>query len=735
MNKKIHILLLEDVPAEARLIWGLLQKELIDFEGLVVNTDVTFIKALNDFSPDIILCNHIMQRYNSYKALSYLKEANITVPFILITSIISEEFALDVLKRGADDYILKDRLERLPVAINRLLEKCLMEKERKDILHNQAHLAAIVNASNDGIISKTLDGTITSWNPSAENLFGYSMNEAIGKNITMLIPEDRLHEEITSIATIKSGKHVQHFETIRLTKNGEKVHVLVAISPLKDSFGKVTGAAKIVHNITARKQLEDLLNKTNQLARIGSWEVNLVNNSLYMSDITKELHEVDKGFIPDMKIAVNFYKEGADRDRILKAVQEAINTGAAYDLQLQIITAKGNERWVRTIGNAEFHNGKCIRLMGSFQDIDAIKKSEIEILKAYEEKNIILESIGDAFYALDKNWVVTYWNKEAEKLLSITKEEIIGRNLWDVFPERIGSDIYKLYMSVAKTNEVINTVNFNSRFGKWFEITAYPSLTGISVFFKDVTERKNTETILHSMNERLEKSAKELAVSNAELEQFAYVASHDLQEPLRMVTSFLTLLEKKYNNIIDEKGKEYINFAVDGSKRMRQIILDLLEFSRIGKAGEGEEDIDLNILVHEILALYTRQVEEKKATIQINKLPVIKSFKTPMRQVFQNLISNALKYHRDGVPPEINISASDTGKFFKFVVADNGIGIGKAYLDTIFIIFQRLHTKEKYPGTGIGLAITKKIIEGMGGNIWVESEEQKGTAFYFTIAK
>jgi light-regulated signal transduction histidine kinase (bacteriophytochrome) len=200
-----------------------------------------------------------------------------------------------------------------------------------------------------------------------------------------------------------------------------------------------------------------------------------------------------------------------------------------------------------------------------------------------------------------------------------------------------------------------------------------------------------------------------------------------------MVTSFLSQLDKKYSNSLDEKAKEYIYYAVDGAKRMRQIILDLLEYSRAGKSIEKLKEVDINEVIHEIEILHSRQISELKAQIIKTNLPVINTHKTPIRQVFQNLISNGLKYHKTGIPPEITIACYLEKSNWHFVVSDNGIGIEQAYHDKVFIIFQRLHSKEEYSGTGIGLAITKKIIESIGGSIWLKSEKNMGCEFHFTV--
>lgn len=241
---------------------------------------------------------------------------------------------------------------------------------------------------------------------------------------------------------------------------------------------------------------------------------------------------------------------------------------------------------------------------------------------------------------------------------------------------------------------------------------------------------------LGQRKESLEQAMKMLEQKNNELEQFAYVASHDLQEPLRMITGFLTLLEKKYHHIIDDKGSRYIHFAVDGARRMRQIIIDLLEFSRAGRLDETLEEVDLNELFTGIISLHQKQIGETNAIIKFATLPSLQIHKAPLRQVFQNLLSNSLKYHKKGESPIINICAKEYPTHWLFTFEDNGIGISPEYFNKIFLIFQRLHLKEEYPGTGIGLAICKKIIEAQGGKIWAESgNDTGGTTFYFTIVK
>ncbi len=223
---------------------------------------------------------------------------------------------------------------------------------------------------------------------------------------------------------------------------------------------------------------------------------------------------------------------------------------------------------------------------------------------------------------------------------------------------------------------------------------------------------------------------------NSDLEQFAYVASHDLQEPLRTITNFLSLIERRLQDNLDEKTKSYLKYSVDAAKRLRVLILDLLEYSRIGKSEENKiESVNLNELIAEISIMHSSQIQEFNASLIYHDLPVIRIQKSLIRQIFQNFISNGLKYHFSHRPPVIKIECLELDRYWQFSIEDNGIGIESQYFEKIFVIFQRLYTKEQYSGTGIGLAITKKLIESLGGEVWLTSEKDKGSVFYFTVLK
>ncbi len=662
----------------------------------------------------------------------------------------------------------------------------------------QQQLNQVFNFTPDILCILNTDGYYKRVNPAMCAILEYSEEELLSRPFTeFILPLDR-HKTSTELENVIAGRPNYYIENRYVTKSG-KIKWLAWTSTGASEQGNIYCSAK---DTTEKKELEDLLSRANTLARIGSWEVDLENDSIYLSDIALEILEAEPGYRPDTNTAVNFTLEGPDREAIYQVMEQAVKNGTAGDVELQIITKKGNLKWARILVEAEFFESVCVRTYGSIQDIDRRKKAEIASKRALEERNIILESIDDVFFAIDEQWVITYWNSRAEKILLKSKNEVLNRKLWDVYPESVGGTSYQKYQEAFIKNQVVHYEYYNDfvevwldvtvypankglsvymrdvsarklaeaaataaleerntilesigdaffaldknwvvtywnnmaekvlftprdrilngsiwevfpeQFGaemyqkyqeaidtnlpvhfeinfkpisKWHEISAYPLTNGLSVYIKDVTERKLADLQLHQLNESLEKQTRELEISNSELEQFAYVTSHDLQEPLRMVSSFMTQLERKYGEVLDEKGRQYIHFAVDGAKRMREIILDLLEFSRVGKMDESFELVDCNKLVEELLTLFRRQMVELNAEIIFKNLPAFHIYKTPLRQVFQNLIGNSLKYHSTRSKPVVSINCKETKTHYHFIIKDNGIGIAPEYFDKIFI--------------------------------------------------
>jgi light-regulated signal transduction histidine kinase (bacteriophytochrome) len=251
---------------------------------------------------------------------------------------------------------------------------------------------------------------------------------------------------------------------------------------------------------------------------------------------------------------------------------------------------------------------------------------------------------------------------------------------------------------------------------------------------KRVSELEQAEEERKRAEEALQRTMAELERSNAELEQFAYIISHDLQEPLRMVASYTQLLEKRYKGSLDADAEEFIAYAVDGARRMQNMIQSLLSYSRVGTRGKPFEPTECESVFEQALANLKLTIDESGAGVTHDPLPRVMADETQLIQLFQNLLANAIKF-RGEEQPRIHVSAKEDSNECLFSVSDNGIGIDPEYFDRIFVIFQRLHGREEYPGTGIGLSVCKRIVERHGGRIWVESQPGEGSTFHFAIPK
>ncbi len=374
------------------------------------------------------------------------------------------------------------------------------------------------------------------------------------------------------------------------------------------------------------------------------------------------------------------------------------------------------------------------------REIAQRKKAEDE-RKAYEEELVLRDrSINSATNGIliadarQPDMPTVYCNAAFEKITGYAAEEVLGRNcrfLQGTDHQQPGLDAIRraIREGTEAKAELQNYRKDGSLF--WNELYIAPvkdqqgRLTHFIGIQTDITRRKHQET-------ELAHKTRELAQSNAELQQFAYVASHDLQEPLRMVASYTQLLGKRYRGKLDKDADEFIGYAVDGATRMQRLIRDLLEYSRVGSENKSLEHTDCELVLRQVLDNLSASVRERHAEVTHDPLPIVHANPTHLTQVFQNLIGNALKFQGDS-PARIHVGAKALPDGWEFSVRDNGVGIPADQLGRIFSIFQRLHGQREYPGTGIGLAICKRIVEKYGGSIRVESEPGTGSTFYFTL--
>ena len=422
-----------------------------------------------------------------------------------------------------------------------------------------------------------------------------------------------------------------------------------------------------------------------------------------------------------------------DRERVEAHLNEFPSKSGAENLEYRIITNTGELRWINHSCNPLYtDNGEYIGRSGANRDITERKQAETSLHESEGKLRVAVKNSNFVLAQFDRElryqWI---YNPHPD----FDPSQVIGKRDDELDSSEGPSQLAALKQRVIESGEgAREEISFQRSDGaRTYDFTIEPILdtgglvVGATSAAFDITERVQTE-------EELQRMMEELKHSNAELEQFAYVASHDLQEPLRGIAGLAQLLQHRYQGQLDTRADEYIDHIVDGTQRMQTLINDLLAYSRIGRRGETIQTADANTVLRAALENLSTAIHEYGATVTHESLPLVLADSTQLIQLFQNLIGNAIKFRSES-SPQIHIGVSDAGAFWQFSVADNGIGIEPEYFERIFQVFQRLHTRREYKGTGIGLAICKKIIERHGGQIWVESEFGQGSTFYFTLQK
>lgn len=593
------------------------------------------------------------------------------------------------------------------------------------------------------------------WSNEMYNIYEFNKNKlpiSIRQITAVIHPDDR-DRVLAYYKLAIEKKQLVNIEHRIILKDGS-IKFLIQKGTIKyNDKGDAITLEGTSQDITKSKLAEQAVKESEEKYR-NIFESNPLPNWIYDADTLQILkvnnaatasygyknNEFLKMFISDLFI-------GRDAFTIFKfdsrsSAQEIIKFG-----QWQHVTKNGNIINVTINGHTMIYNEKK-SVMIVANDITEIIQSQLALAKSNERFDYATKATFDAIWEIDLVNKTMFWgegfsslfgynlkdlekdNQERENFIHPEDKQRVLKSLNDLINNR-----QKIYWTsqyqFLKKNGIYASVIDSALVVRDKEGLPYRIIGAM----QDITERIKNELILKELNSQLNKRAVELASSNAELEQFAYIASHDLQEPLRMVTGFLKRIQKKYEYQLDETGRNYINFAVDGAVRMRQIILDLLEYSRVGTLQYQFEKINTNKLVNEVINIYTNIKQSQKIEFTHNELPEIFAAKTPIHQLFQNLISNAVKYHNPNTITKISITGKERKDHWYFSISDNGIGINNENFNNIFILFRRLHNKDEYSGTGIGLAICKKIIDNHKGKLWVTSIPGKGSTFYFTIAK
>jgi PAS domain S-box-containing protein len=572
-------------------------------------------------------------------------------------------------------------------------------------------------------------------NQAAANFYGYSISALCKMRITEINTLSEVEVQNEQEQAINAKKN--YFEFTHQLANGE--YRIVEVHSTAIAYKEKKVLFSIIHDITLRRETEEKLRENKDILR------SVLDNAplgIWMQDKDGKMLFVNKNFCNNVGIPeehflkVPHYAELYPPEIASTCIQSDIeatisdNTCISHE-KLPFTDGKIHDVEVYKTRVKDIQHGNP-GLIGIMQDITERKQAEEKIRqlsKAVEQSpvSIVITNIDGA---------IEYVNPKFEIITGYSFEEAVGKNPRILKSGHTSKEDYKdmwatLSNGATWQGEFHNVKKNGDFYWESAKISPILNAEGITTHYlaikEDITGRKMAE-------ENLKNYASELVTSNQDLENFAYIASHDLQEPLRMITGFLSLLAKRLDGKLDKDNKQFIDFAVDGANRMRVLINDLLQYSRTGTNKEAFAAIDLNEVLAYNSILLKDTIEKNEATILVNPLPVIFANKTLINELFVNLLTNALKY-RSQQNPIIEVGFSEEPGKFIFYIKDNGIGINKDYFDKIFVIFQRLHGKGEYSGTGIGLALCKKIVESHKGKIWVVSEEGKGSCFYFSIPK
>jgi hypothetical protein len=648
------------------------------------------------------------------------------------------------------------------------------------VRESRARLAVFAEATFEGIVESEA-GRILDCNEQFARLLGYSVAELRGMEIpTLIVPEDR--DRV--MANIREGRD-SSIEHAVVRKDGTRIVVETRGRPVSPGSAKRHAA---IRDVTERKRAEEALRESLERldlalisSRMATFDWDIVKDKRTWSDGVHNLLGTKPAAFTGA--AEEFFQiiHPGDRNAVKAALARAVETGQ-YETEYRAVWPDGSIRHISARGKIRRDSaGRAVQMTGVCWDVTERKQAEevVHRLNAELQQRIAeLQTANEALSAsrraalnlmedavrarkqaeqasadlrqseeryrglvelspegvfVNRNNRIVLVNPAALQLFGASRaEQLLGKSPFELFHpdyhaamrERIGRVLAGLPMPVLEEKIVrLDGLAVD------VEVVASPMMDrgepAIQVLLRDITERKRAQAALQQTTADLQRS-------NRDLEQFAYAASHDLQEPLRAIGGYVKLLEHRFPDRLDAKARAYIAGAFDGATRMERLISDLLAFSRVVTLGDAFLPADLEDALEQALRNLEAGINSTQPTITHDPLPTLSVDAGQIRQVFQNLIGNALKFHGEQ-PPKIHIGAQRQEGRWVFSVRDNGIGIDAQYFERIFQVFQRLHTRNKYPGTGIGLAVCKKIVERHGGQIWVESQPGQGSTFYFSI--
>jgi PAS domain S-box-containing protein len=676
MEEKTSILIVDDDKLICKSLTTVFAKQ--GYETVAATTGREAIEKARGRFFNLALLDIKLPDMEGTELLPSLKDMHPDMVVIIITGYGSLESAVQALHQGASAYVTKPlKMDELLATAREGLEKQRLAAEKgaaeEALRESEQRYRMLVETMNDGLGLIDTTGVFTYLNDKHCEMLGYSRDEMIGHSITDFLAETG-HQRFSEKWTKRSKGKAKHYELVWNKKDGQQITTIISPQPIFDARNNFQGAFAVVTDITERKRAEEELQREKQAVQRLAEERDLVARVGRIISSTLEIEKVYELFAEEVGKVIPF-------DRI------AINI---IDLE------RGTHTPTYVAGNdAGRRAGDVVPLAGTFTQ---------EVMRTRSSQLIQEDDIGKVkarFPGLSPLFQVGVRSFMAVPLIS--KDQVIGvLNFGSLKSDAYTDADVKLAESIGS------------------------QIAGAIANAQLYTEHKRAE-------EALARQAQELGRSNAELEQFAYVASHDLQEPLRKIQAFGDRLKAHCNDALDERGNDYLKRMQNAADRLQRLINDLLTFSRVTIRAQPFVPVNLSAVARDVVSDLEVRIERTDGRVEVNGLPTVDADPSQMHQLLQNLIDNGLKFHRPEQPPVVKVHGKLRGNRSQIMVEDNGVGFDEKYLDRIFTIFQRLHGRLEYEGTGVGLAVCRKIAERHSGSITAQSAPGKGTTFIVTL--
>jgi len=757
MTGELKILHIEDVRSDAELVDRILKKSGITFNKLLVDTRDEYLRALDEYGPDVILSDHSLPAFNSLEALNILKETGRDVPFILITATVSEEFAVSVMKEGASDYVLKDRLQRLPSAILNAVEKRASDAERQSyldqIVASEALFQKAESLAEFGTWKVDLVNKVTAWSAGTYRLFGYDPGEVVPsfENFLKVVhPDDVQIVRESFLDAVKHGKPYEgEFRIVQ--QDGSIKYFGWQFEVEQDESGKPVSIIGFNQDITRSKQAQLLIEQhVEELKDAGERQSGILNalppNIVLLNETGKivAVNESWKNFtlannlgvprhgIGFSYLAISEKATGMDTltaKHIARGIKEVI-AGDKAEFSTEYSYYSGNRKlWFQLLAAPLLKTGKGAVVLHI--DITDRKQAEELLIQSKANLQTIFEYTDVAYVLCDTEHRVISFNTKANELCinQFNKKLKTGSNAFNYFPKNRIPNLKELFTKVTNNEMVSYETSYELISGgvKWYEVRwagvadARQANIGFIVAFKDITERK----ILELERDRM---TADLVQRNKDLEQFTYIVSHNLRAPVANIMGLSNMLNNFDFNI--EENQEVKTALATSISALDAMILDLNQILQVSsRVNERFEVIPFKFLVEDVL-LNLRQVinaERAKVHCDFDAVDRIVAIKSYMYSIFYNLVSNSIKYKQPGVDPVVKISTRYEDDRVQILFKDNGKGIEERNLKNLFGLYKRFDTH--IDGKGMGLFMVKMQVETMDGHITVVSEPGTGTTF------